>query len=51
MIFWDASAVLPLCVQETSSPLAQDLLLEDPATEEKANILDFAFEQQPKVSA
>lgn len=31
MIFWDASAVLPLCVQEDPSPLVQDLLLGDPA--------------------
>ena len=31
MIFWDASAVLPLCVQEDPSPLVRDLLLGDPA--------------------
>lgn len=31
MIFWNASAVLPLCVQEAPSPLVRDLLLGDPA--------------------
>ena len=31
MILWDASAVLPLCLQEDPSPLVRDLLLGDPA--------------------
>ena len=31
MIFWDASAVLPLCVQEDPSPLVRELLLGDTA--------------------
>ena len=31
MIFWDASAVLPLRVPEDPSPLVRDLLLGDPA--------------------
>ncbi len=30
MRFWDASALIPLCVREAASPAAEDLLRKDP---------------------